>query len=76
MEIKNRDIRIDEAEKDHRPSKERVKELRNPPIVRRIQACLAGVNPETLYKTSIEDGSPCLESLTKMLSNSLQIDPS
>lgn len=44
MEVKPRHIRIYETENGKRPFEEWVKDLRDPPTVRRIQARLAGVS--------------------------------
>ncbi len=44
VEVKSRRIRIYETENGKRPFEEWVKDLRDPPTVRRIQARLAGVS--------------------------------
>lgn len=44
VEVKPRSIRIYETENGKRPFEEWVKDLRDPPTVRRIQARLAGVS--------------------------------
>ena len=57
MEIKPRRIRIYETENGKRPFEEWVKDLRDPPTARRIQARLAGVSAGNLGDTkSVGEG--------------------